>query len=90
MIKENLPIYIKRFSEIPTYMQQYIDDVIEEIHCGKMQGNETYPYKIKKKLFEVSEGRILISLSKYKYSEEEAAEAVKEYEHRWDKYKKNY
>ena len=87
--RENMPlyIYIKRFPDIPIYMQQYIDDVIDAIHQGKMQGNETYPYKIKKKLFDESEGRILISLSKYKYSEEDAAEAVKEYEHRWDKYK---
>ncbi len=90
--RENMPLYIymKRFPEIPNYMQQYIDDVIEAIHQGKMQGNETYPYKIKKKLFDESEGRILISLSKYNYTEEEAAEAVKEYEHRWDKYKKSY
>ena len=40
-------------------------------------------YKIKKKLMEESEGRIMISLSKYKYSEEEAARAVEKYENRW-------
>lgn len=86
--RENMPLpsYIERFPKIPKYMQEYIDDVIVAIHDGKMMGNETYPYKIKKKLFEVSEGRILLSLADYKYSEEEAAEAVKEYEHRWDKY----
>lgn len=67
-------------------MQMYIDDVIREIHAGNMQGNETYPYKIKKKLMEESDGRIMISLSKYKYSEEEAAQKVEEYETRWDKY----
>ena len=55
-----------------------------------MQGNETYPYKIKKKLMEETEGRVLISLSRYKYTEEEAAEAVKCYEQRFDKYKKKY
>lgn len=82
-----LPVYIKRFPLIPQYMQLYIDDIIEEIHNGKLCGNETYPYKIKKKLFEESEGRILISLAKYKYSEVDAIEAVKEYETRWDKYK---
>ena len=86
--RENMPLteYIKRFPKIPQYMQKYVDDIIEEIHKGGMQGNETYPYKIKKKLMEESEGRIMISLSKYKYSEEEAAFAVKEFEHRWDKY----
>ena len=88
--RENMPLpsYIQRFPKIPIYMQQYIDDVVDAIHNGKMQGNETYPYKIKNKLFEVSEGKILLSLSRYNYSEEEAADAVKEYEQRWDKYRK--
>ena len=90
--RENMPLasYIKRFPKIPKYMQQYVDDVIDAIHEGKMQGQETYPYKIKKKLMEETEGRVLISLSRYKYTEEEAAEAVKQYEQRFDKYKKSY
>ena len=88
--RENMPLpeYIKRHPKIPKYMQMYIDDIIREIHAGNMQGNETYPYKIKKKLMEESDGRIMISLSNYKYSEEEAARAVEEYEHRWDEYLK--
>ena len=88
--RENMPLteYIKRFPRIPVYMQLYTDSIINEIHNGELEGNETYPYKIKKKLMEESEGRIMISLSKYKYSEEDAAEAVKEYEHRWDRHKK--
>lgn len=69
-------------------MQMYIDDVIEEIHNGKLEGNETYPYKIKQKMLEASEGRVLISLSKYKYTEDEAAEREKEYHYRWEKYHK--
>lgn len=83
--RENMPLveYIKRHPKIPKYMQMYVDDIIREIHAGNMQGNETYPYKIKKKLMEESEGRIMISLSKYNYSEEEAAKAVEEYENRW-------
>lgn len=83
--RENMPLteYIKRFPKIPIYMQKYIDDIVDEIHQGGLLGNETYPYKIKKKLMEASDGRIMISLSKYKYSEEEAADAVKEYEMRW-------
>ncbi len=84
--RENMPLceYIKRHPKIPQYMQMYIDDVIREIHAGNMEGNETYPYKIKKKLYEESQGRIMISLSAYKYSEEEAAKAVEAFEHRWD------
>ena len=80
-----LPEYIKRHPKIPQYMQMYMDDVIREIHNGNMCGQETYPYKIKNKLFDESEGRINISLAAYKFSEEEAANAVDEYEHRWDK-----
>lgn len=83
--RENMPLceYIKRHPKIPQYMQMYIEDVIREIHAGNMQGNETYPYKIKKKLYEESEGRIVLSLSAYQYSEEEAAKAVEAYENRW-------
>ncbi len=83
--RENMPLpeYIKRHPKIPKYMQMYIDDIIREIHNGNMLGYETYPYKIKKKLFEESQGRIMISLSAYKYNEKEAALAVEEYENRW-------
>ena len=80
--------YIKRFPKIPQYMQMYMDDIIAAVHEGKLDGNQTYPYKIKKKMMEASEGRIMISLSKYKYSEEAAAEAVREFNCRWDRYKK--
>ncbi len=88
--RENMPLawYIKRFPKIPNYMQKYIDDVILEIHNGKLEGNETYPYKIKQKMLEASEGRILVSLSGYQYTEREAAEKEKEYHYRWDKFKK--
>ena len=88
--RENMPLveYIKRHPKIPQYMQMYIDDIIREIHNGNLQGNETYPYKIKQKLFEESKGRILISLSNYKYTEEEAILMVKEFSEQWDKYKK--
>lgn len=66
--RENMKLteYIKRHPKIPQYMQMYIDDIIREIHAGNLPGNEDYPYKIKKKLYEESEGRIMISLSAYK------------------------
>ena len=86
--RENMSLvdYIKRHPKIPLYTQSYIDCIIEEIHNGNLEGAETYPYKIKKKLFEESKGRILISLSNYKYSEDEAILKVEEYENRWKKY----
>jgi len=86
----NLVNYIKRFPKIPQYCQKYMDDIIEVIHSGGLKGNETYPYKIKEKLTEESQGRIMISLSKYKYSRDEAVNVAWEYEHRYDNYKKQY
>ena len=88
--RENMPFidYIKRHKSIPKYAQLYINSVIEEIHQGNLQGNETYPYKIKRKLYEESNGRILLSLGNYKYSQEDAVNMVKEYEERYLKYKK--
>ena len=87
--RENMPLveYIKRHPNIPKYCQQYIDCVIDEIHQGFMKGFETYPYKIKQKLFEESKGKILISLSNYKYSQEEAILMVKAHDKRYEKYK---
>ncbi|MBR5305213.1 MAG: hypothetical protein IKU37_10345 [Candidatus Gastranaerophilales bacterium] len=88
--RENMPLvdYIKRHPKIPQYVQAYIDCIIEEIHQGNLKGSETYPYKIKQKLFEESKGRILISLSGYKYSESDAILMVKKYEERWKKHTK--
>ena len=72
--RENMPLvdYIKRHPKIPQYIQNYIDCVIEQIH----------------KLFDESHGRILISLSSYKYSQEDAIFMVREFDERWAKYKK--
>ncbi len=83
--RENMRLveYIKRHPKIPSFMQAYTDDIIKEIHEGGLAGNETYPYKIKEKLMKESEGRIMISLSNYKYTKEEAADAVFEFEHRF-------
>lgn len=90
--RENMSLvnYIKRFPKIPQYCQKYMDDIVEVIHSGGLKGNETYPYKIKEKLMEESQGRIMISLSKYKYSKDEAAQVSFEYEHRYDGFKKLY
>lgn len=90
--RENMSLveYIQRHPKIPEYCQKYIDCIIEEIHSENLAGAEVYPYKIKKKLFEESKGRILISLSNYKYSEDEAILKTEEYENRWEKYKKAY
>ena len=72
--RENVPlsVYIDRNPRIPEYCQIYIDEIIKNIHNGKMRGNESYPYRIRKTLFEESEGRILLDLSGYRISEETA------------------
>lgn len=79
--RENMPLYkyINRFPKIPQYCQTYINEIIDAIHNGKLNGNETYPYLIKKKLADESCGKLMLSLSKYKYTEEEAIKAVIDY-----------
>ncbi|MBP5756061.1 MAG: hypothetical protein J6W39_00595, partial [Spirochaetales bacterium] len=59
---------------IPEYCQTQIEEIISSIHRGAMKGNESYPYQIKNTLFEESEGRILLDLSSYRYSEKKAQE----------------
>lgn len=74
--RENIPltVYIDRNPKIPEYCQTHINEIIECIHKGELQGHESYPYMIKKTLFDESEGRILLDLSHYHYSEEKAEE----------------
>ena len=69
--RENVPlsVYIDRNPNIPEYCQIQIEEIISNIHNGGFKGNESYPYKIKKTLFEESEGRILLDLSNYRISE---------------------
>lgn len=79
--RENMELtkYIERFPKIPEYLQIHINEIIKQIHKGALKGNETYPYKIKRKLEEESKGLIVLDLSKYKYTEEKAIQKVNEY-----------
>lgn len=79
--RENLPLlkFINRFPNIPKFCQQYIEDIINAIHNGELGGNEDYPYMIKHLLMKESNGRIMLSLSKYKYTEKEALDIAKNY-----------
>lgn len=56
-----------------------MDEIIDCIHKGGLKGNENYPYKIRKTLFEESEGRILLDLSGYGISEAEADALEQQY-----------
>ncbi|MBR6126279.1 hypothetical protein IKQ21_01200 [bacterium] len=82
--RENMPLdrYVQRFPRIPKYTQQYINEVIDGIHQGRMCGHELYPYQIKQKLMEESQGKIMISLSKYDYTEQGAKLAEQSYHSR--------
>ena len=79
--RENVPltVYIDRHPQIPEYCQTYINEIIKCIHQGALKGNESYPYKISRTLFEQSEGRILLDLSNYRITETAAAELENEY-----------
>lgn len=79
--RENLPLekYINRFPKIPLYFQKYIDDIVEAIHNGELYGYEDYPYMVKNRVMDESNGRLMISLTKYKYTEKEAVELAKQH-----------
>ena len=79
--RENMPLekYIERHPDIPKYCQKYIKEIISAIYKGHLKGNETYPYKIKEKLIKESNGKIVLDLSKYRYSYDEAQKKEKLY-----------
>ncbi len=79
--RENIPltVYIDRNPSIPEYCQTHIDEIITSIHKGNLRGNELYPYKIKKTLFEESEGRILLDISSYQISKDSAERMEEDY-----------
>ena len=61
-----LPEFIGRHPDIPKHSQKYIDDIIKAIHKGKLQDYDWYPYVLKEKLYNESEGLIDLKLDKYK------------------------
>ncbi|MCM1265741.1 MAG: hypothetical protein NC200_06035 [Candidatus Gastranaerophilales bacterium] len=67
-----LPEYIKAHSQIPKYSQRYANDIIAAIHKGKLVDCDWYPYVLKEKLYNESQGMINLDLSKYKISKEDA------------------
>lgn len=82
--RENMPLYkyVNRFPKIPEYCQLYINEIINRIHQGDLGGYELYPYQIKQRLMNESNGKIMISLSKYDYTEEGAKYAEETYAER--------
>ena len=85
-MRSNMPLtkFIEMFPSIPRRCQHYIDQIINYIHKGQLRGNETYPYKIHKKLLYESKGKVVLDLSKYKYTEKQAQQAEESsYNKKW-------
>ena len=64
--------FARRFPEVIPNSQAYADFFINAINNGRLKGNQSYPYKIKARYIEQSDGLIQLDLSQMKYSEEEA------------------
>lgn len=70
----NIPLeeFIKLHRNIPRYSQKMTDDIIRAIHKGKMPDSDWYPYVLKEKLYNESDGLINVNLDKYDIPETEA------------------
>lgn len=69
---EPLPEYIKEHPKIPKYSQRYVNDIIHSIHSGALEDVDWYPYFLKEKLYNESNGMIDVNLDKYKVYKDEA------------------
>lgn len=61
-----LPEFIREHPAIPRYTQMYINDIIKAIHKGLLKDCDWYPYVIKEKLYNESQGLIDLNLDRYK------------------------
>lgn len=67
-----LPEYIKSHPNIPKYCQRYANDIIKAIKKDKLKNSDWYPYLLKEKLYNESDGIINVSLKEYSKPESEA------------------
>lgn len=70
-----LPKFVVNHPNIPKYSQRHINDIIRAIHNNELKGYDWYPYVLKEKLYNESDGLINVNVDKYKISE---ADALKE------------
>lgn len=71
-----LPQFIKEHPNVPKYTQRYINDIIKAIHKGLLEDCDWYPYVIKERLYNESDGMIDLNLENYKKTKEEAFKHV--------------
>lgn len=57
--------YIKRHPDIPENTKQYAQDIMAAIKDNRLTGCDLYPYVLKEKIFNESEGIIDIDISNY-------------------------
>ncbi len=69
--------FVRRFPEVITNCQKYIEFFINIINNGGFKGNQAYPYKIRERMIQESDGKVKLDLSSLKYTEDEALELEK-------------
>lgn len=69
-LRGNMPLkdFIKQYPQIIPNCQKYINDIIDVINKGGLEGFETYPYEVARTLELESEGLIKLDLSNLKYN----------------------
>ena len=61
--------FVRRFPEVIVNCQKYIEYFIDIINNGGFRGNQAYPYKIRKRMIQESDGKVKLDLSLLKYTE---------------------
>lgn len=74
--------FVRRFPEVIPNCQKYIEYFIDLINNGGFRGNQSYPYKIRKRMIQESDGKVKLDLSSLKYTEEETIELEKAWKDR--------
>ncbi len=72
--------FLKRFPQIQINFQKYIDFIINIMNKNGLLNHPLYPYNIKKTVYNESNGKIKLNVSKYKYSKNEAGKIAKKLE----------
>lgn len=69
-LRGNMPLkdFIKQYPQIIPNCQKYINDIIDVINKGGLEGFETYPYEVARTLEIESEGLIRLDLSRLRYN----------------------
>ena len=67
-----LPEFVEQHPNIPEFSQQYMDDIINAIHKEDLLECDWYPYVLREKLYNESQGLINVSTDKYEIDQKTA------------------